>query len=58
MQLKTSDISIHRPELTLSCGQSGTPPHADIYGYVYNIDTGALTQVVNGVRSSRRPRGC
>jgi carbonic anhydrase len=30
----------------------GTPPHADIYGYVYNIDTGALTQVVSDVASS------
>src|SRR5262249_1188287 len=27
----------------------GTPPHADIYGYVYDIDTGALAQVVSDV---------
>lgn len=25
---------------------AGTPPHVDIFGYVYDIDTGALTQVV------------
>ncbi len=25
---------------------AGTPPHANVYGYMYDIDTGALTQVL------------
>lgn len=32
---------------------AGTPPHVDIYGYVYDIDTSALTQVVADAVSER-----
>ena len=40
-------VSSLRHDTRLLRESPGTPPHADIYGYVYNIDTGALTQVVN-----------
>src|SRR5262249_8232381 len=40
-------VSSLRHDTRLLRESRGTPPHADISGYVYNIDTGALTQVVS-----------
>jgi carbonic anhydrase len=42
-------VSSLRHDTRLLRESPGTPPDADIYGYVYNIDTGALTQVVSDV---------
>jgi carbonic anhydrase len=40
-----------RHDLALIRAHAGTPPHADLFGYFFDIDTGALTEVV----SDRRP---
>ena len=32
---------------------AGTPPHADVYGYLYDIDTGELTRVVEDVITTK-----
>jgi carbonic anhydrase len=35
-------------------GHAGTPRHVNIYGYFYEIDTGALTEVVRDLADTRR----
>ena len=36
-------------DVTLVRNAAGTPPHVDVYGYVYDIDTGELTKVVEDI---------
>lgn len=42
----TDYVSSLKHDTELLRKSPGTPPHVDIYGYVYDTDTGALTQVV------------
>lgn len=40
-------------DTTLIRQSAGTPPHADVYGYLYDIDTGALTKLVEDVIATK-----
>ena len=39
-----------RHDTALVRSHDGTPGHVNIYGYFYDIDTGALTEVVRDIR--------
>ena len=41
-----------RHDLALIRSHAGTPPHASLFGYFFDIDTGALTEVVSDRRSA------
>jgi carbonic anhydrase len=41
-----------RHDLALIRSHDGTPPHANLFGYFFDIDTGALTEVVSDRRAA------
>ena len=41
-----------RHDLALIRSHAGTPPHASLFGYFFDIDTGALTEVISDRRSA------